>query len=171
METMELLNDGQPMTQEQAQQIQQQDQLNQQSEVLTSDFGRFYTEEEFYNQFKSIFQFAGDRTGLESLPIKESEERGARITANRIYEMAEKYAFLNFLIDKTTSRLAETILMIQFLAFKSADVYKEKANRSLGGDLWQKIKRIIKRRKGTLMDRESESLEPQEVGKRHNQEN
>lgn len=151
--------------------VEQEQTQSQQSEVLTSDFGRFYTEEEFYLQFKSIFQFAGDRTGIKALPIKESEERGARITANRIYEMAEKYAFLNFLIDKTTSRLAETILMIQFLAFKSADVYKEKANRSLGGDLWQKIKRIIKRRKGTQTDTESAYSERQEVEKQPKQGN
>lgn len=128
-------------------------------------FSNFYTPDEFYLTFKSVFQFAGDRTGIQSLPIKESEERGARITSDRIYEMAEKYAFLNFLIDKTTSRLAETILMIQFLAFKSADVYKEKANRNLGSDLWQKIKKYIKHRKTAQMDSESGYSAHQEVGR------
>lgn len=136
--------------------VEQEQTQSQQNEELISAFSKYYTEEEFYQQFKSIFQFAGDRTGIKSLPIKDSEERGARITANRIYEMAEKYAFLNFLIDKTTSRLAETILMIQFLAFKSADIYKEKTNRKLGGDLWAKIKKLIKRRKAQT-DNELES--------------
>lgn len=146
----------------------EQEQTNLKNEVLTLDFGRYYTPDEFYEKFKSVFQYAGDRTGIEALPIKESEERGARITANRVYEMAEKYAFLNFLIDKTTSRLAETILMIQFLAFKSADVYKEKANRNLGGDLWQKLKRIIKRRKAQT-DTESEYLDRQGAEKQPKQ--
>ena len=103
--------------------------------------------------------------------IKESEERGARVTANRIYEMAEKYAFLNFLIDKTTSRLAETIMMIQFLAFKCSDVYKEKTNRKLGGDLWQRLKKYLKKRKGTQTDNESESLAQVEVEKQPKQGN
>lgn len=161
----ELLNDGQIMTTEQVQALQQPEQTNQLNVDSISDFSRFYTPEEFYEQFKSVFQFAGDRTGIQSLPIKEGEERGARITSDRIYEMAEKYAFLNFIIDKTTSRLAETILMIQFLAFKSADIYNEKTNRKLGGDLWQKIKKLIKRRKTAQMDSESESLAPQEVGR------
>ena len=159
----ELLNDGQTMTTEQVQALQQPEQINQLSADLTSDFSRFYTPDEFFEQFKSVFQFASDRTGIQSLPIKESEERGARITANRIYEMAEKYAFLNFIIDKTTSRLAETILMIQFLAFKSADIYNEKTNRKLGGDLWAKIKKLIKHRKTTQTDSALESSAHQEV--------
>lgn len=161
----ELLNDGQQMTTEQAQALQQEQQAptSQNADSILA-FSKYYTQEEFYEHFKSVFQYAGDRTKIESLPIKESEERGARITANRIYEMAERYHFLNFLIDKTTSRLAETILMIQFLAFKSADIYNEKTNRKLGGDLWAKIKKLIKRRKAQ-MGNELESSEPQEVGR------
>lgn len=160
----ELLNDGEQMTQEQAQIIQMEQQSpTSQSADSISGFSNFYTPDEFYLTFKSVFQFASDRTGIESLPIKESEERGARITSDRIYEMAERYQFLNFLIDKTTSRLAETILMIQFLAFKSADVYNEKTNRKLGGDLWAKIKKLIKRRKTAPTDSESEYLAHQEA--------
>lgn len=152
-----LLDDGQQMTPEQiqAQQIQV---VQEQTETLTSDFSRFYSEEEFYQQFKSIFQYATDRTGIQSIAIKDSEERGARITASRIYEQAQKYAFLQFLIDKTTSRLAETILMLQFLSFKASDVYAEKTKRKLGGDIWQKVKKYIKKRKAQT-DNVSESSE------------
>lgn len=121
--------------------------------TLDLDFSRFYTEEEFYQAFKSVFQFGGDRLHIEALPIKASEEAGARITSNRIYEMAQKYAFLRFIIDKRSTRIGETILMIQFLAFKASDVYKEKTKLNLGGTLWQKVKGLFnKRRQATVKD-------------------
>ena len=111
------------------------------------DFSNFYTQDEFYQAFKSVFQFGGDRLHIEALPIKQSEEPGARITSNRIYEMAQKYAFLRFIIDKRSTRIGETILMIQFLALKAGDVYREKTKANLGGALWQKAKGIFNRRR------------------------
>ena len=107
----------------------------------------FYTKEEFYEQFKSVFQFGGDTFSLESLPIKQNEEAGARATASRIYEMAEKYKFLRFMIDKRSTRLGETILMIQFLTSKAGAVYYEKRKQKLGGVLWQKAIKLFKRNK------------------------
>jgi hypothetical protein len=108
----------------------------------------FYTKDEFFEQFKSVFQFGGDTFNIQSLPIQPNEEPGARVTSNRIYEMAEKYKFLQFMIDKRSTRLGETILMIQFLTSKAGAVYYEKKKQKLGGVLWQKATKILKRNKG-----------------------
>ena len=134
------------------------------------DSSKFYTPDEFYKAFKSVFQFGGDRLGIESLPIKPSEEVGARITSDRIYEMAEKYAFLRFIIDKRSTRVGETILMIQFLAFKAGDVYREKTKSNLGSMIWKKTKGLFNRhRQTTGIDMAySAPVEPEKQQKQEN---
>ena len=127
----------------QPEQIMQSDHMM--NGTATAECSNFYTKAEFYEQFKSLFQFAGDTLQVQSLPIKPNEEVGAKVTSDRIYNMAEKYAFLRFLIDKRSTKLGETILMIQFLTSKASAVYKEKRNRKLGLDLWQKFKKLLKK--------------------------
>lgn len=123
----------------------QQEQLeqNQQATESESVAGEYYSKEEFFEVFKSVFNYAGNLTGTESLPIQQKEMAGARITSDRLYETAEKYAFMRPLIRRNTSRVMETILMIQFIGGKASAVYKEKTNISLGGVLWKKTKKVL----------------------------
>ena len=105
----------------------------------------FYTEDEFYEQFKSCFQLAGDMSGIKALPIKQNEEVQARATANRIYAMATKYKVFNFIIDRRSSSVGEVILMAQFVYMKAGAVYEEKKGEKLGVKIWSKLfKRKIK---------------------------
>ena len=99
----------------------------------------YYTEDEFYEQFKSCFQLAGDMSGIKSLPIKQNEEIQARATAHRIYLMATKYKVFNFLIDRRSSAVGEIVLMAQFVYMKANAVYEEKKGEKLGSKLWSKI--------------------------------
>ena len=124
-----------------------------------------YTKEEFYEQFKSVFQFAGDFTGTASLPIQPNEEISARAAASRIYAMAEKYAFLRFIIDRRSSAMGETILAVQFLFMKASAVYAEKKNRKLGGDLWAKLFRRKAKAKDTAY---SAPVDPEKQQKQEN---
>ena len=110
------------------------------TESVVSDI---YTPDEFFENFKSVFKFVGDTTGTESFEIKEREMAGARITSNRLYSMAEKYAFMRPLISKNTTHAMETIIMIQFVVGKASDVYKEKTNVNLGGIVWKKAKKML----------------------------
>ena len=126
----------------------------------------YYTPDEFYEQFKSVFKFGGDTFHIESLPIQPNEEAGARVTSDRIYEMAEKYKFLRFMIDRRSTRIGETILMIQFLTSKAGAVYYEKRKQKLGGVLWQKAAKFFKRNKG----KDSASLAQVEAEKPQKQE-
>ena len=103
----------------------------------------YYTQDEFFEVFKSVFDYAGKLTGTESLPIKQNELAGARITSDRLYETAKKYAFMRPLISRNTSRVVETILMIQFIGGKASSVYKEKTSLNLGGVLWKKAKKAL----------------------------
>ena len=103
----------------------------------------YYTQDEFFEVFKSVFDYAGTMTGTESLPIKQNEMAGAHITSDRLYETAKKYAFMRPLIRRNTSRIMETILMIQFIGGKASAIYKEKTSLSLGGVIWKKAKKAL----------------------------
>ena len=105
--------------------------------------GEYYSKDEFFEVFKSVFDYAGNLTGTESLPIKQNEMAGARITSDRLYETAEKYAFMRPIIRRNTSRVVETILMIQFIGGKASAVYKEKTSLNLGGTIWKKAKKVL----------------------------
>ena len=155
------LSDGQtdnlppPPPTEQMEQIPQ--------EMATTESGSgvsdTYTQDEFFDIFKSVFEYAGKITDTKSLPIDESnkiELSGARITSNRLYEMAEKYAFMRPLIKRNTSRIMETILILQFIGGKAQAVYKEKTSLNLGGVIWKKAKKIFGIKPKVA---ESESLE------------
>lgn len=127
----------------------------------------FYSKEEFYENFKSVFKFASDTTGIESLSIKEREEAGAIITSNRIYEMATKYAFMRPLIQKNTTKVVETILMIQFVGGKISDVYREKTSLNLRTVLWKKAKKAFGFK--TKMAKDMDCLVPADAVKQQKQ--
>lgn len=128
---------------EQVEQIAGQTATATQSESVASEY---YTKDEFYEVFKSVFDYAGKITDTKSLPIDESnkiEVSGARLTSDRLYESAEKYAFMRPMIRRNTTRIMETLLILQFISGKACAVYKEKTNLNLGGILWKKAKKII----------------------------
>lgn len=128
---------------EQVEQIAGQTATATQSESVASEY---YTKDEFYEVFKSVFDYAGKITDTKSLPIDETnkiEASGARLTADRLYESAEKYAFMRPIIRRNTTRVMETLLILQFISGKACAVYKEKTNLNLGGILWKKAKKMI----------------------------
>lgn len=140
-----------------------QDQLQMQPNQATTTIGfdeSIYTKEEFYQAFKSVFQYCGDQFDIKSMPIQPAEEQGARVTSNRIYEMAEKYAFMRFMINKNNSRILETILMIQFITGKASAIYREKTNISLGSILWKKTRKALHLTGKKPMESESAYSEP-----------
>lgn len=142
-----------------------------QSESVASDY---YTKDEFYEVFKSVFDYAGKITDTKSLPIDESnkiEASGARVTSDRLYESAEKYAFMRPLIRRNTTRIMETLLILQFISGKACAVYKEKTNLNLGGILWKKAKKMIGIKGKTSMDGASGFSGLAGAEKQQNQEN
>lgn len=144
-----------PPQTEQAEQIAGQNQ-----DADSSCLSEFYTKDEFYEVFKSVFDYAGKITDSKSLPIDETnkiEASGARLTSDRLYDSAEKYAFMRPLIRRNTTRIMETLLILQFISGKACAVYKEKTNINLGGILWKKAKKVLGFKKQTA-GADSESL-------------
>lgn len=104
----------------------------------------FYTEEEFYNAFKSMFQFGADTLNCQSLAISAEEELGARTTANRIYAEAKRYKFLEFIIRRDNGKVAEAILIITFIINKINAVAKEKKINNVWGKLWSRTSKLFR---------------------------
>lgn len=104
-----------------------------------ADVSDVYSQAEFYEVFKSVFAWGGDVFKIQSLPISESEEIGARATSNKVYEWAEKYKFFHFCIEKNNGKFAESILVISFIISKINKIAEEK-KVNVWGRLWQKIK-------------------------------
>ena len=78
--------------------------------MMMTNSDRYYTQDEFKDVFKSFFEFlenpqtAGDVFGT-------IEEKGRNLAAGRVYEMAQKYRWLNWLIDKQTAVLHDCALI------------------------------------------------------------
>lgn len=104
-----------------------------------ADVSNVYSKDEFYEVFKSVFAWGGDVFKIQSLPISDSEEMGARATSNKVYEWAEKYKFFHFCIEKDNGKFAESILVITFIIGKINKISEEK-KVNIWGKIWQKIK-------------------------------
>lgn len=116
-----------------------------------------YTEDEFYEAFKSCFAFAGDVSHLKSFAIRDEgiEGRGARCTSNRLYQLAGRYKFLHFMIDRRSGWLADATLIGLFVSMKANAIVEEAAHLSLKDILkgklksWFKIKQTTVKRGGS----------------------
>lgn len=108
--------------------------------ICEPEVGDFLSEEEFYAGFKQVFQFAGEWTNTESLPIKQNEEPGARKTSEKLYQMAKKYRFLNFLVSKQSTWLADAALIGVFVYGKANAVIEEKTKLSITNMIFGKLK-------------------------------
>ncbi len=106
------------------------------------DCSDIYTEEEFYDAFKSCFAFAGDVSHLKSFAIRDDglEGKGARCTSNRLYQLANRYKFLHFMIDRRSGWLADASLICLFVGMKANAVVEEATSLSLKDVLKGKMK-------------------------------
>lgn len=101
-----------------------------------------FSEEEFYEAFKSCFEFAGDVSHLKSFAIRDEgiEGRGARCTSNRLYGLASRYKFLHFMIDRRSGWLADATLIGLFVSMKANAIVEEAAHLSLKDVLKGRLK-------------------------------
>ena len=165
------ISDGQTDNMPPPPELEQMEQMNPMTATPSESVAcEFYTKDEFFEVFKSVFDYAGNLTGTESLPIKQNEMTGARLTSDRLYETAEKYAFMRPIIRRNTTRVMETILILQFISGKACAVYKEKTNLNLGGILWKKAKKVLGFKKQTAVA-VSDSLAQADAEKQQKAEN
>ncbi len=126
-----------------------EEELNEQT--MTGVYGSdVYSQDEFFDVFKSVFKFGADTFNCESLAISDNEELGARATSNRIYAEAEKYKFLHFIIERNSGRFGEIVLIMSFLINKVNAVAKEKKVNNVWGKIWSKVSKIFNRKRGNV---------------------
>jgi hypothetical protein len=118
--------------------------------MMKSDF---LTKDEFYNGFCSFFDFSSDVTKINALRINKDnvfEEKGAKATAGRLYEICTRYDWLNFIVQRDSQWLADMALIAGFVAIKTNAVTKEVTGYDLkkGVKLWLKQKTQSNRRRG-----------------------
>ena len=67
---------------------------------------QFYTQEEFNQCFNDFLTFLKSPE-VASDTFGNIHEKGQAIASKRVYELAQKYKFLRFLIDKNTHLLGD----------------------------------------------------------------
>ena len=120
--------------------------------------------DEFYAGFKSAFSFTGEWCNIKSMPIQSHEEVGARRTSDKLYEMAQKYPFLRFMIKTESTWLADVSLIGLFVYGKTNAILEEKAGFGLNRIIFGRFYKWFPKRK------ESGFLARLGLGKRQKQE-
>lgn len=107
--------------------------------------GDVLTQEEFENRFFELFDLAGDLTGVQELKInreKSFEVAGAKKTSEKLYNCAQKYKIMHFLIENQGGWLGDAILIGGFCYAKANIVVYHYSGQTLGGRLLSRFKRL-----------------------------
>lgn len=123
----------------------------QQPEVAAVDFSadfsptmttsNFYSPEEFAKNFADFLDFLKDpATATDAFETLHAE--GQSLAADKVYNMATKYKWLNWLIDRRTRLLHDAALLSLFVAVESNAIIMNWTGISLfeKGKLWLKSK-------------------------------
>ncbi|GHU01500.1 hypothetical protein FACS1894186_4330 [Alphaproteobacteria bacterium] len=117
-----------------------------------------YSRAEFFGVFCDYLAAGGEWTGIKSLPVQDAEMKGAEVTASKLYDMAQKYRFMRFLIEKDLSVWATWIIIAQFVGRKTDAVVEECCHFSI------KEMAIKKVRKWLRIGKKQESENPSASG-------
>lgn len=119
--TEEILNNGGNITQEEFDTIKET--------VLdeTSQIPAILTQEEFVHRFNEMFDMCGDIWDMPEFKInheKALEFAGAKVTADKLYNLANKYPLMHFLIEPSGGWFGDFWLMGMFCWGKLAAKYQ-----------------------------------------------
>lgn len=78
-------------------------------QMMTND-GRYYSKEEFQEVFASFFDFLKDPAAANDC-FGTIQSKGRALASDRFYEMASRYKWLHWIIDKQTAVLHDTALI------------------------------------------------------------
>lgn len=87
-----------------------------------------YTEAEFIDGFRGVFNAGGDITGIQALKINMDDTRervGSERAAVRLYDACTKYNWLHFMIDKRSGWFADIVIIGSFALAKGRAVAAE----------------------------------------------
>lgn len=101
----------------------------------------YYTAEEFDGAFNEFLTFLKDpNTAVDC--FGSINDKGRKLASKRLYEMANKYRFLRFLIDKKTHFLHDSALICFWAAIETNTIVANWTGINLAGKikLWLKAK-------------------------------
>lgn len=107
--------------------------------------GDILTRNEFEQRFFELFDMAGDLTAIQELKInreKSFEVAGAKATANRLYDCAEKYKIMHFLIENGGGWFADAVLIGGFCYAKANVVVYHYSGRGIGSRIIARFKKL-----------------------------
>lgn len=84
----------------------------------TTATNSIYTPEEFREKFKAFLEFM-ERPETASNCTLELITNGRNLTADKIYDLASRYSWLNWIIDSKTQFLADVVQISAFLAIET----------------------------------------------------
>lgn len=105
-----------------------------------------YTEAEFVDGFRGVFNAGGDITGIKALKINLEDTRdrvGSERAAVRLYGACLKYNWLHFMIDKKSGWFADIVIIGSFAVAKGRAVAEE-VGYTPKMKLFDKVKKWLK---------------------------
>ena len=107
----------------------------------TTTNNRYYTKNEFQEVFNSFFEFLKDPNAAADC-FGTIQSKGLSLAANRFYDLAAKYKWLNWIIDKNTAILHDAALISIWAATEANIIILNWTGISLfeKGQLWLKTK-------------------------------
>ena len=103
-----------------------------------------YSPEEFEQRFCELFDIVGDLWDMPEFKIqrdKPFEVAGAKVSAAKLYLMAQKYKMLHFLIEPAGGWFGDTIAIVCFAGAKANVVCKKYTGNALTGYLRKFMKK------------------------------
>lgn len=107
--------------------------------------GDVLSRQEFESRFFDLFDIAGDIAEIPELKInrdKNFEVAGAQATAGKLYDCAEKYKLMHFLIENKGGWLGDAILIGGFCYAKANVVVYHYSGRGIGSRIMSRFRRL-----------------------------
>lgn len=140
------LSDGQTedlpeFNQEPEQNSQSQEEFSQVSLMMTTNDDRYYSQSEFEKVFSDFLEFLKNpATAADTFETVRAQ--GQSLAASKVFEMAKKYNWLNWIIDKKTQIFHDSLLIAIFAITESNAVIMNWTGVSVieKGKIWLKSK-------------------------------
>ena len=142
--TEEILENGEQMTDEQIQDFTNPMDFVSEVEENTTNISGVISKDEFTQHFFEFFNMVGDFWNIEDFKIDEHksfEVAGATVTAEKLYNMADKYPLMHFLIEPSGGWFGDFWLIGWFIYAKSNAVSRKIDGLTLSG----RLKKLLKK--------------------------
>lgn len=144
-ENITILDDGEDLTQKAAAEfVETIEAQAEQAKEAAAPVASVITPDEFEKHFFEIFDICGDLWGMPEFKVqrdKPFEVAGAKVSAAKLYNMAQKYKMLHFLIEPCGGWFGDTIAIACFAGAKANILCKKYTGNGLTGYLKKFVKK------------------------------